>query len=367
MDEDLKYKIGVTLLPGVGDVLAKSLVAHCGSAEGVFKEKGPKLQKIPGIGTIRAEEIDAVKEQVLERAGEEMDFITKKGITPLFFTDKSYPRRLTHCDDSPAMLYYKGSANLNAAKIIAIVGTRLPTDYGKDFCSELVCGLKEYGALITSGLAYGIDTAAHRSALKNGLPTVGALAHGLDQVYPPENNSLAEKMLENGGLITEFPHKTKMDPSYFPRRNRVVAGMSDAIVVIESKPGGGALITAELANNYNRDVFALPGRIGDVYSEGCNQLIKINKAALITSVKDIAYILGWEQEKAKPKQQKELFIELNEDERKLVSFLKEKDSAHIDELCYSSGLSMSKVSSLLFTLEMRGLLKTLPGKMYKLN
>ena len=366
MNESLKYKIALTLIPDIGDVLAKRLVAYCGSAEAVFKEKKPLLEKVPGIGSISASKV--FKSNVFERAEEEIKFIEKNKITPLFYLDDNYPKRLTHCEDSPVLLYFKGDVNLNQEKIISIVGTREATDYGKELCEKLIADLAEHNPLIVSGLAYGIDICAHKAAMDNGLKTIGVFAHGLDKIYPAVHRSVAEKMLDHGGLLTDFTSGNKPDRENFPRRNRIVAGMADATIVIESKVGGGSLITADIANSYARDVFAFPGRIGDVTSEGCNNIIKQNKAALIQSAKDVVYIMGWEQTKRKNAPvQKQLFIELKPEEEILVNVLKEKEASNVDDICLRAKMPMSKVSSLLLTLEFSGIVRSLPGKMYRLN
>ncbi len=366
MLENLNYKIALTLIPNIGDILAKRLVAYCGSPQAVFEEKKTSLEKIPGIGSSHAKAV--INHTIFERADDEIKFIKKNNITPLFYLDSNYPKRLTYCEDSPVMLYYKGNANLNSEKIISIVGTREATEYGKKICEKLITDLAVHNVLIVSGLAYGIDICAHKAALDNKLATVCALAHGLDRIYPAAHQSTAQKMLENGGWLTDFTSKTIPNRENFPRRNRIVAGISDATIVIESKKSGGSLITADIANSYNRDVFAFPGRVDDVCSEGCNNLIKQNKAALIQSAADIIYILGWEQTKnIKAPQQKKLFLELSNDEELLVNVLKEKDSVTIDDLCFASKLPMSKVSALLLTLEFSGIVKSFPGKAYRLN
>lgn len=366
MYENLKYKIALTLIPHIGDILAKRLVAYCGSPQAVFEEKKASLEKIPGIGAMYAASV--INHGAFGRAEEEINFIEKNNITPLFYLDKNYPQRLSNCEDSPVMLYYKGNANLNAGKIVSIVGTRDATEYGKKLCEQLIADLSPLNVTIVSGLAYGIDICAHKAALENGLPTVCTLAHGLDRIYPAIHKSTAEKMLDTGGWLTDFTSKIAPDRENFPRRNRIVAGIADATVVIESKKSGGSLITADIANSYNRDVFAFPGRIGDLESEGCNNLIKQNKAALIQSVSDLIYLMGWEHKKTKKvPQQKELFVSLSEEEERLVSILKDKTSVTIDDLCVTSQLPMSKVSSLLLTLEFSGIVKSLPGKAYSLN
>lgn len=366
MNETLKYRIALTLIPNIGDILAKKLVAYCGSVEAVFKEKRTTLEKIPGIGTVYAGAV--LKQDVFKRAEEEIRFIEKNGIIPVFYLDALYPRRLTHCEDSPVMLYLKGDVDLNSEKIISIVGTREATDYGKALCEKLIADLASFNPLIVSGLAYGIDVCAHRAAMENGLKTVGVFAHGLDKVYPALHKSTAEKMLQQGGLLTDFTSNVKPDRENFPRRNRIVAGIADATIVVESKKDGGSLITADIANSYNRDVFAFPGRIGDATSEGCNNIIKQNRAALIQSAADILYIMGWEETKKKNAPlQRQLFVELKPDEEMLVNLLKEKNTVNVDEICFLSKMPMSKVSSLLLTLEFSGIIRSLPGKMYKLN
>jgi DNA processing protein len=366
MTESLKYKIALTLIPNIGDILAKRLVAYCGSVEEVFKEKKSSLEKIPGIGSFYANAV--FNQDVFDRAEEEIKFIEKNEIKPVFYLDSDYPKRLMHCEDSPILLYFKGTANLNSEKIISIVGTREATEYGKELCENLIADLAIHNVIIVSGLAYGIDICAHKAAIENKLTTICALAHGLDRIYPSVHKSVATKMMENGGWLTDFTSKTIPDRENFPRRNRIVAGISDATIVIESKAQGGSLITADIANSYNRDVFAFPGKVGDVCSEGCNNLIKQNKAALIQSAADVVYILGWEQTKTKKSpQQKQLFIELKPDEEILVNVLKEKNSIAIDDLCLVCKLPMSKVSALLLTLEFSGIVKSLPGKMYRLN
>jgi DNA processing protein len=274
---------------------------------------------------------------------------------------------MKHCEDSPMMIYFKGKANLSQQRILSIVGTRMPSDYGKAMCEQIVKDLADQGVLIVSGLAYGIDTAAHRASLSVGLPTVAVLAHGLDQIYPYVNRPLAEKMTEKGGLLTEFLSQTKLNRDYFPRRNRIIAGMADATLVIESATKGGALITAEIANSYNRDVFALPGRATDAKSSGCNLLIRNNKAALIQNAADICFMMGWDQSPQIFHIQQKLFTELNEQEKKVYEFLDTRKEADIDDIYLNSGLSAGKVAAILLKLEFDGLLRSLPGKRYKVN
>lgn len=366
MQTDLLYQIALTLIPNIGDVHSKALVTHFGSAEAIFHAPKKELGALEGIGAIRAASIKNFMDFSL--AEEEIEFIKKYKIKPLFLTDKDYPKRLLNCYDSPPLLYYKGNADLNSSKIIAIVGTRNNTEYGKSICENLVEELTNEDTIIVSGLAYGIDSIAHKISLKNDIKTIGVLAHGLDMVYPPQNTSLAKQMISCGGLLTEFRSKTKPGKQNFPSRNRIVAGISDAIIVIESGLKGGSLITAELANSYNKDLFAFPGRVNDSKSDGCNYLIKNNKAALITCTDDVLENMGWKQHK-KPsiKKQRELFIELTSDEKIILDILQLHEQVHIDELYFKSKLSSSSAAQALLMLEMQGIVSSLPGKIYKIT
>lgn len=364
MSTPLLYQIALTLVPNIGAVQAKLLLQHY-NAEEIFKTKKSSLEKIEGIGSTRANNIKAFDR--FDLAEKEISFIEKYKITPLFITDKNYPQRLLHCYDSPTLLYYRGEADLNTSKIIAIIGTRSNTDYGKQITEALVGDLAAMNILIVSGLAYGIDGIAHKAALKNNLPTVGVTAHGLDQIYPSQHTSLAKEMAKNGGgVLTEFRSNTKPDKHNFPIRNRIVAGMSDATIVIETGIKGGSIITAELANGYNKDVFAIPGKTTDSKSAGCNYLIKNNKAILLTDAQELIELMGWEEKKPKAKAQKELFIELSEEEKIVVNILKEKDAIHIDELNLKSGLTSSSVAAAILNLELQNVVRSLPGKLYKL-
>lgn len=363
--DDLIYKIALTLIPGVGSVNGKSLVAYCGGVKAVFMEKKRALLKIPGIGEQTVSAIS--NHNVFARAEEEMIFIEKNEISPLFYLDKEYPYRLKQCHDSPILLYYKGNVDLNAAKVVAIVGTRKATEYGRDMCRKLVEGLVDHNVMIISGLAYGIDTWAHRAAMESKLETVGVLGHGLDRIYPYANRALAEKMCENGGLLCEYLSNTIPDRENFPMRNRIIAGMSDAVVVVEAGETGGALITADIANSYNRDVFAVPGRVGDTHSAGCNKLIKINKAALIQSARDISYLLGWDEAKKEKKTvQTQLFFNLTPEEELVVAALREKGDLEIDALLLETDLLPAKAAAILLNMEFAGIIRCLPGKVYRL-
>lgn len=365
MNQELPYRIGITLIPKIGAVNAKKLIAYCGGVEAVFKEKKKALMKIPGIGENIVRNL--LNQSVLKRAEQEIEFITKHNIQPLFYTDTEYPQRLLHCEDGPVMLYYKGNKPLNGTRVLAVVGTRRATPYGRIMCEKILEGLKEKEVTVVSGLAYGVDSCAHRHALKMNFPTIGVLGHGLDRIYPAENRNLAEKMVSNGGLLTEFLSQTNPDRENFPKRNRIIAGISDATLVIESGKKGGAIITAELAFSYNRDVFAVPGRANDAFSKGCNYLIKVNKAAMVESADDLAYLLGWDNVEKKPNQQPELFVTLTDEEHKIYQILKENGECGMDDLMVKSRLPVSKIAASLLNLEFQGMVITLPGNRYKLK
>jgi len=364
MNEQLLYHIAITAIPNIGDVTAKKLIAYCGSSEQVFKEKKGILEKIPGIGAVNAQKILTHKTEALGIAEEELVFIAKNKLVPLFYLNDNYPQRLRHCEDGPVLLYSKGNVDYNNAKVVSIVGTRQATAYGKDFCAKLVADLAPHKPLIASGLAYGIDVCAHKAAIKNNLPTAGVLAHGLDRLYPAQHNNVAKQMIENGGLLTDFKSGTIPERENFPKRNRIVAGMADLTIVIESSKKGGSLITAYIANDYNRDVFALPGRLCDTQSEGCNHLIKTNKAALIQSAKDIEYIMGWETKNRAKVTQQELFVALTPEQKTIAAIISKHQKIGIDELSLLAKLPMSKITSELLEMEFSGVVKTLPGKVY---
>lgn len=367
MDKSILNKIALSLIPGIGGVLARSLVSYIGSVEGIFSEPIKNLQKIPGIGEINAKRIK--DKSIFFQAEKELVFIEKQDVNVLFYTDKEYPRRLKSCADAPVLLYTKGNLNLNTDKILSIVGTRNATPYGKQVCDELIEKMagRNYQVMIISGLAYGIDIQAHKSAIKNGLPTAGVIAHGLDKLYPSLHADTARKMTENGGLITDFPSNTKIDPSNFIRRNRIVAGLADATIVVESAEKGGALITAEMASSYNRDVFAFPGRAGDAFSKGCNQLIRNNGASLIEGIEDLEYFMGWEKTDKKKNQQPALFVDVSPDEEKIMELLRVNSEMFIDQISGELILPVSRVSALLLGLEFKNLIVSLPGKMYRLR
>lgn len=365
MQQELLYRIALTTIPNIGAVQAKILVDHFGDAESIFKAKENQLEKLEGIGPIKAKSIKSFED--FSAVENEIEFVEKYKIQTLFLTDAQYPKRLLNCYDAPTMLYYRGNADLNTSKIISIIGTRSNTDYGRQITEQLIKDLESFKVLIVSGLAYGIDSIAHKAALQNNLQTVGVLAHGLDKIYPHAHSTMAKQMTMYGGLLTEFPRGTLPDKHNFPRRNRIVAGMADATIVIESPEKGGSIITASLANGYNRDVFAFPGRIHDAKSAGCNYLIKNNKAVLLSNADELIEWLGWKEKKGKRRHQKELFITLSKEEQIIMDIMKEKETINIDELNIKSGLNSSSVAGALLNLEFQNVITSMPGKMYKLT
>lgn len=365
LKDSLVYQIGLSLVPGIGTVLGKKLVKLCGSAERVFTDPGRCLGRFPRIREAIA--AASARRDLFDRVDREMEFLERYTIRPLFFQDPDYPRRLRNCYDAPLMLYYKGCTPLNQTKIVGIVGTRNATDYGKAVTRELIGGLVRHEVLIVSGLAYGIDGCAHRSALESGLSTVGVLGHGLDMVYPWAHRPLAGRMVQSGGLLSEFMSQTRPDRNNFPKRNRIIAGLCDALVVVEAGSKGGALITADIANSYNRDVFAVPGRVTDPFSEGTNLLIRTNRASLIQKPEDIEYLMGWD-EKVQPAGglQRKIFPDLSPEEEVIVGIIREAGKAGIDDVCIRAGLPMSRVSASLLHLEFEGIVNCMPGKVYML-
>jgi DNA processing protein len=360
------HQLALSCMPGIGPVLARNLLSYCGDAENVFKTKSKHLAHIPGIGPKTLEFLN--NNSALKRAEQELKFIDKFKINALFITDEEYPKRLRNCADAPLTIYFKGNANLNSVKVISIVGTRNATDYGKEICRTLLEELKVHKPLIISGLAYGIDSAAHKEALKNGISNIGVLAHGLDRIYPAQHRALAARIMECGGLITEFMSETIPDRENFPKRNRIIAGLADLTIVVEANIKGGALITADLANSYNRDVFAYPGRINDEFSRGCNFLIKTNRANLITRVADLEYLMGWTTEQVSPvKSQLSLPIHLTVDEQILADTLYANGSLAVDELAILTGFQQSKLVMTILGMEMKGSIISLPGKVYKMT
>ncbi len=365
MNTPLLHEVAIGLIPGVGCQTTKQLISYCGSAKNVFTTPKGKLLRIPGIGEVVADAI--VKQNVLQKAESEIQWAEKNNVTILFYTHLNYPDRLRHFSDSPPLLFLEGNANLNVPKTIGIVGTRQATSYGKDITDKIIDELKFYHPTIISGLAYGIDIHAHKAALSANLPTIGVMASGVNIIYPSVHRDTAQKMKENGGLLTEYRPSIKPDPSFFPARNRIVAGLCDAIIVIEAAFGGGALITAEIANSYSREVFAVPGNLGSKYNEGCNHLIKTHKAHIYTSVKDLEYILNWDiKKKEHVVPRHKISDTLEGEERTIAEMLVDKESMPMDELSWKTNIPINKLSSVLLTMEFNGLITALPGKKFKL-
>ena len=356
--------MALSRIEGVGHVNAKKLITHCGNAEAIFKEKTNALKKISGVGDAIIKSLN--DKSIFKRVETELNFIEKNNINVVSYYDKDYPQRLKHCYDAPLIVFQKGKINFNQQNIISIVGTRQITNYGRDFLKKLVYDLKEYNPLIISGLAYGVDIYTHQQAIKNELQTIAVLAHGLDRIYPAAHKKEAQKMQEYGGLLTDFWSGSKPDRENFVKRNRIVAGLSQATLVIESAEKGGSLITADLANSYNRDVFAVPGRVTDAYSTGCNNLIKTNRASVLNSVKDLAYILNWKNDEEKQKTvQKKLFINLKDEEQQLYNYLLKEGKQQLDIIALHCNYPIHKTASILLNLELKSVIRPLPGKYFE--
>jgi len=364
---ELFYTLALLQVEGVGDVLAKKLIHHCGNAEEVFAAKKSQLQKIEGIGTTLVKNLH--NKAVFAKAYAELQFLSKEQISPLYFQDDKYPFRLKHCYDSPVLLFQSGTVDLQNRKIISIVGTRQMTTYGAEVTKKLIEDLAPLQPIIVSGFAYGVDIYAHQMAMDCGMQTIGVLAHGLNQMYPKAHKKYTVKMEQNGGFITEFWSSSQPDKENFIKRNRIVAGMSEATIVIESAEKGGSLVTANLANDYNRDVFAVPGRTTDKFSQGCNQLIKTQRANLLTSAADLIYLLNWELPTASKSEQKaiqkQLFVTLSAEEQTIYDALQKSGKEAIDVLALTCNLPIYRLSSLLLNMELKGVIRPLPGKMFE--
>ncbi len=364
-NSNILYYLALQAASGIGDINAKKLIAHCGSAQAVIEEKSNNLEKIPGIGSYT---IKGLKDNsLIQKAEKELEFINNNNIQASTFLDENYPDKLKHCIDGPILFFQKGKINLKNKRIISVVGTRMITNYGKSFLEEFIREIKEYEPIIVSGLAYGIDIFTHQQAMKNNLQTIAVLAHGLDDIYPKIHKREALQMCEHGGLFTEFWSNTNPDRENFVKRNRIVAGLSEATIVIESAEKGGSLITAGIANSYHRDVFAVPGRTSDSYSKGCNQLIKTNQAALINSAKDLAYMLNWviDENNSKKVIQKQLFVDLDEHEKNIYNFLLKEGKQNLDLIALNCKYPIHKTATLLLNLELKGVAKPLPGKLFE--
>lgn len=370
MDPQLRlYDVALTFIPQIGDKTVRTLVSHLGSAQAVLEASRKDLLQVDGLGPMRVQSLlDARRDgSLLKRAETELLFTQKHGIRILTQQDADYPARLRACEDAPFLLYAKGEAKLNADRLVAVIGTRKPSDYGVQLCESLVSGLQDAGVTVVSGLAHGVDTVAHRQSVLSGVPTIGVLGHGLDRIYPDRNKILAKEMLQQGGaLLTEFPQGTEPNRENFPVRNRIVAGMCDVTVVVESDVKGGSMITAYLAHGYNREVAAFPGRVGDARAAGCNMLIRRTVAALITNAEDLLDTMGWSRQQSQKAVQNKLLLTFSEDEQKVVDALGKKEKVHADDLMLISGIAPSQLAATLLQLEMNGVVRSLPGKNYRL-
>ena len=364
-ENDLLYALALQHVPNIGDITAKRLISHCGSAEAVLKEKRQKLLKIDGVGQVILESL--FKPHHLKEAEKEMRFIEENNIEVSYFENSDYPEKLKHCIDGPILLFQSGRINLRKERLISIVGARKITTNGIAFCEKLVETLKPYNPVIISGFAYGTDITAHKAAIKHGLQTVACLAHGLDQIYPKVHKKYMVDMEKNGGFFTDFWSTDNFDRNNFLKRNRVIAGLSEATIVIESAEKGGSLVTADIANSYNRDVFAVPGRTTDSQSVGCNNLIKQQRAHMLTTPLDVPYILNWQLEDAqKPVIQKQLFVELDSTERVIYNYLKENEKQQLDIIAINCNLPIFRVASILLNMELKGVVRPLPGKLFEI-
>lgn len=366
MEQALFYDIALTQLFMVGPRSARALTEHFGSAQAVFEAARDMLLSVGSVGRYIADE--GYRKEALQRAEREIEFIERHNIGVVSINGGGYPARLAQCPDAPIVLYYTGNGALETEKMVAVVGTRRITSYGRDMTDGLIADLASgcKGVTIVSGLAYGTDVAAHRAALANGVPTIGVVAHGLDTVYPSAHRSVAEQMCRNGGaIVTEYLSKTRPDPQNFVQRNRIIAGMADVTVIVESAEKGGSLITAEAANDYNRDVMSFPGRVGDVFSAGCNALIRKNKAQLITSAADLTDLMGWDTAKPEAVQQSMFTDELPPNQQKVVELLR-TDPLHINDIAQGLGLPIQHTSALLTTMVFDDIIRQLPGDRYAL-
>ena len=363
--DSLQHQIALTLVPQIGAVTAKTLVSYCGSAEAVFRASKRELHRIPGIGPTILEAL-ASKEEPLNKAAREITFMEKHQVEAVFYTDPRYPARLRQCQDCPAIFYFKGSSMeiFEASRVVAIIGTRQPSEHGKAICEEIVEGFKAYNVLIVSGLAFGVDVTAHRKASAIGIPNVGVLGHGLGSIYPSQHRSVAQRMIENGGLISEYPHDSKPDRDHFPMRNRIISGLSDLVLVVETANSGGSMITVQCAERHGREIFAVPGRPHDAKSMGCNYLLKKDRAKLAESADDIATLMQWGAPGNPKPTQTQLFIDLNYAETTLVGIIREKPEIPIDQLTLAAQFTPGELATHILNLEFKGIIRTLPGKRY---
>lgn len=372
VSEEKVYQIALSMVPLVGGTTARQLISHCGSAAAVFSSKTHHLQRIPGIGQ---KIIHSIKNsQVLERAQQEVEQCRQKGIDIIAYTDPGFPLRLQQIYDAPVVFYYKGTASLEHPRMISIVGTRRATAYGKKVLEELLAALAPYQVVVVSELAYGIDIITHRMALAHGLPTIGVMASGMDIIYPAVHRKEAVDMLQHGGLLTEQPLGCKPDARKFPARNRLIAGLSDATLVIEAAESGGALITASFANEYDREVFAVPGSLHQPYSRGCNQLIRDHKAHILTKADDLIKMMNWDMDQPKSasqvvqhNKQRIESLSLDRQERSVAELLIESgEGLMMDEISWQTHIPVYQLASVLLQMEFKGLVKAYPGRKFKI-
>ncbi|WP_242928098.1 DNA-processing protein DprA [Pontibacter vulgaris] len=371
MSENSLYEVALTKLPGIGAQLTRQLVSYCGSAKAVFSTPPGKLLKIPGVGDKIVRNLTDNFRYALVEAEEVLKKAEEQDVHILFYTSARYPDRLKQIADAPVLLYFRGNTDFNYKRIISIVGTRKPTSYGQSITERIVEGLKPYNVMVVSGLAYGVDIISHRAALQAGLPTIGVMASGPDIIYPAVHRKYAEKMMENGGLLTESTFGTKPDAPRFPARNRIIAGMSDCTIVVEAAFKSGTLITADIAHSYDKEVMAVPGNINSSVSEGTNYLIKSHKAAVYTSPQDLVELLNWdlEDEAAAKKVASKTILnpaDFSEDEMKVLQVLMQNREEHMDNLSWKAQVPVSLLASVLLGLEFKGMVKALPGKRFML-
>lgn len=362
-DQELLYALALQNVSKIGDVTAKKLIAHCGSAEAVLNEKKQNLTKIDGVGSLVLS--DLFDDRHLLEAEEELKFIRDNDITCLYFTDEDYPERLKHCIDGPILLFQSGNIDLKNQHVISIVGARKITTHGIAVCEKLVEALSPFNPVIVSGFAYGTDITAQKAAMKHNLQTIGCLAHGLDQIYPKVHKKYVAEVEKHGGFFTDFWSSDTFDRNNFLKRNRIIAGLSEATIVIESAEKGGSLVTADIANSYNREVFAVPGRTTDSQSEGCNNLIKHQKAHLLSKPEDVPYILNWQVETKTKPVQKKLFVELDADEKVIYNFLKDHGKEQLDIIALRCQMPTFRIATILLNMELKGLIRPLPGKQFE--
>jgi DNA processing protein len=362
-DNNLLFALALQNAPNIGDITAKKLIAHCGSPEAVLNEKKQNLLKIEGIGMYAVSDLH--KDILLQNAENELGFIKKNNIVSHYFMESSYPDALKHCVDGPILLFQRGNINIKNQHIISIVGARKITTQGIAHCEAIVERLAPYNPIIVSGFAYGTDITAQKAAIKNNLQTIGCLAHGLNQMYPKVHEKYVADIENHGGFFTDFWSTDEFDRNNFLKRNRIIAGLSEATIVIESAEKGGSLVTADIANSYNKEVFAVPGRITDTQSAGCNNLIKLQRAHLLSKPEDIPYILNWKLEGETKPIQKQLFVELDTDEKVIYNFLKDNGKELLDLIALKCNMPTFRVASLLLNMELKGVIRPLPGKQFE--